>query len=137
MTELMTDLAPWAAALFVALCVLWLVWRAIRNLFSVRAAEPQDMGPPVIPDTSRREPMLSRSSPPSPSSIPDAADVLALKASIDALARQIGLLEKRLGPANTNVPSPVMPRLARETAVAPEPRKGDIEAPVIVPDRRI
>ncbi len=137
MTELMTDLAPMAAMAFVALCVVWLVWRAIRSLFGSRVRDPHEL-PRAAPDMSRREPVLvAATAPPSPSAVPDAADVLALKASIDGLARQIALLEKRLSPANTNVPAAFPPRPAREEAGAPDARPAISDEPVIVPERRI
>lgn len=137
MTDLMTtDVATFAAAIFVAVCVLWLVWRALRSLFRPHPSKTRDIGLPPEPDARRREPTLSAAPAPTLSpSVPDAADVLALKASIDALARQIGLLEKRLGPANTNVPPATAPRPAREAAEPP--RREVPETPVIVPDRRI
>jgi hypothetical protein len=138
MTELMTDLAPTAALAFVALCVVWLVWRAIRSLFGSRAREPHEL-PRAAPDVSRREPVLvAAPAPSSPATVPDAADVLALKASIDGLARQIALLEKRLSPANTNVPAAFPPRPAREPAIEPDARPAiPVEEPVIIPERRI
>ena len=99
MTDLMTGLAPLAATIFVTVCVLWLVWRALRSLFRPHPSKTRDIGLPPEPDARRREPTLGAAPAPTLSpSVPDAADVLALKASIDALARQIGLLEKRLGP---------------------------------------
>jgi hypothetical protein len=87
---------------------------------------------------SRREPVLvAATAPPSPSAVPDAADVLALKASIDGLSRQVALLEKRLSPANTNVPTAFPPRPVREPATDIEARPALSEEPVIVPERRI
>jgi hypothetical protein len=61
--------------------------------------------------------------------IPDAADVLALKASIDNLARQIAVLERRLAVSNG---------AAENTAgIRPdEPAQAPIEPPIIVPERR-
>jgi hypothetical protein len=135
MTELMTEFAPMAAMAFVALCIVWLVWRGIRNLFRSASPERHEM-PRVVTEASRREPHLGASTPPSsaPSTVPDAADVLSLKASIDALARQIGLLEKRLSPANTNTPPVLVPRAA---STEPEARKASAEPPVILPEGRI
>ena len=134
MNDLMTDLAPVAALMFVAACVLWLVWRAIRSLFrSSREAAPVAPASPAY-DTARREPLLPASRP-APTTIPDAADVLALKASIDALTKQIGLLERRLAPANTNVQA--APRAPATPSPESDERVARVEPPVIVPDRRI
>lgn len=133
MTDLMSDLAPLAAMIFVALCILWLAWRAIRHLFRSPARIPDDIPVRTMPDAPRREPSLAPSTS-APSAIPDAADVLALKASIDALARQIGALERRLAPANTNLA--VAPRPRRESAADNAGSPGR-EPPAIVPDRRI
>lgn len=134
MTDLMTDFAPIAAMMFVAACVLWLVWRAIRSLFRSPARARDDIPVHREPDGARREPVLgpSTQAAPAPSTIPDAADVLALKASIDALTRQIAALEKRLTPANTNVPVTLAPRHPREARM-----EASADAPVVVPDRRI
>ncbi|AWM87576.1 hypothetical protein [Microvirga sp. 17 mud 1-3] len=137
------ELAPIAAASFLGLCLVWLLWRALRRLVAPRAErqEPAFSEPvpqPVEPVPARREPVLAPSQPgpsqpvPQPS-VPDAADILALKASIDALTRQIASLEKRLVPAHSNevvVEKPV-PSAARPLSV-------DIlaEVPLVVPERR-
>jgi hypothetical protein len=134
MSDLMTDLAPLAALMFVAACVLWLVWRAIRGLFrSSREVAPVASAAPAY-DVARREPVLAASRPVQ-TTIPDAADVLALKASIDALTKQIGLLERRLAPANTNVLA--APRAPATPSAEPEEKVARVEPPLIVPDRRI
>lgn len=64
------------------------------------------------------------------STIPDAADVLALKAAIDNLARQVSALEKRLasGPAIPQ-PSQASPN---ESTVDPRP-----DLLPVTPDHRI
>jgi hypothetical protein len=56
----------------------------------------------------------------SSATIPDAADVLALKASIDALTRQIASLENRLLPALETLGSPDMAAPAKRDSVAPK-----------------
>jgi hypothetical protein len=43
------------------------------------------------------------------STIPDAADVLALKAAIDNLARQVATLERRLAAGQTSLPPQPLP----------------------------
>ena len=135
MTEL-TDLAPAAAMIFVALCLFWLVWRAIRGLFRSSERKSEERPVRADPDLLRRDPVLN-SSGAAPSTIPDAADVLALKASIDALARQIGALERRLSPANTNIPVELPARPARAPDVEADRNPSGAAAPVVVPDHRI
>jgi len=137
------ELAPIAAAAFLGLCLVWLVWRALRRLAAPRTErqEPAFSEPapqPAEPAPVRREPVLVPSGSSSPQSVPqpavpDAADILALKASIDALTRQIASLERRLVPANSNevvverpAPSPVRPLSVDILA----------EVPLVVPERR-
>lgn len=132
MTDGLTDLAPMAAALFLGLCLLWLVWRALRRLVAAPRSERQE---PAFQDSSepvsaRREPALHPVPPPPHPNVPDAADILALKASIDALTKQIASLERRLTPANSNVPPVEKP--------APKPSPVDVlaDVPLVVPERR-
>ncbi|WP_210484499.1 hypothetical protein [Microvirga antarctica] len=137
MTELMSDLAPVAAMMFVAACVLWLAWRAIRGLFRSGDGPSHQR---ADPDLSRQEPVLGAASSvtTTTSTIPDAADVLALKASIDALTRQIGALEKRLSPANTNVPTTLSPPSSPDAGTSPVRADAPKPAiPLVVADRRI
>lgn len=118
--------------LFLAACVLWLIWRALRRLFSPRErrVEPSLSDEPghnrIEPAVT--QPAASRAAAPV-SSIPDAADVLALKAAIDNLARQVSALEQRLaaGPTNLPVQSP-----SRDTSVDQSP-----VIPPVSPDHRI
>lgn len=132
MTAGLTDLAPMAAALFLGLCLLWLVWRALRRLVAAPRSERQE---PAFRDTlepvsTRREPPLNPVPPAPNPNVPDAADILALKASIDALTKQIASLERRLIPANSNVASVERP------APKPGPVDGLAEVPLVVPERR-
>jgi|GEM_PF-4244124 len=96
-------------SLFLALCCLWLIVRVIRRLFTSRRTrqEPSlEPVPEVRPSHSGLgEPQLARSV----STIPDAADVLALKAAIDNLARQVAALEKRLAVDQQYLPSQPSP----------------------------
>ncbi|MCD6070419.1 MAG: hypothetical protein K0Q80_1574 [Microvirga sp.] len=113
--------------LFLAACVLWLVWQAFRRALSPRKRRLE----PSLTD----EPDNARVDPASPqaaamvSTIPDAADVLALKAAIDNLARQVAGLEKRLAAGQTSLP--------------PQPLSSDRTAdpspiiPPVSPDHRI
>jgi len=109
MTTTMFDSLPSALlALFLAFCVLWLIWQAFRRLLS------RGKG--------RREPFRDAEAHPgleaptaqpaaaTVSTIPDAADVLALKAAIDNLARQVAALERRLAAGPTDLPSQPLPR---------------------------
>jgi hypothetical protein len=121
------DLVPTALAVIFAACVLWVLWRLIRALFRpspVRIDPPM----PLQPEQTRSDPPLVRSTVTAPA-IPDAADVLALKASIDNLARQIAVLERRLA---------VSSGAAESTAgMRPdEPAQAPAEPPIIVPERR-
>jgi len=64
------------------------------------------------------------------STIPDAADILALKAAIDNLARQVAALEKRLASGQFDLQSASTSPSARTV----EPRS---ELPAVTPDHRI
>ncbi len=71
-------------ALFLAVCVLWLIWQAFRRLLSPRKrrlepsfADEQDSSR-IVPAGPQAAAAVS--------TIPDAADVLALKAAIDTSA---------------------------------------------------
>ncbi|MCB5175712.1 hypothetical protein [Microvirga lenta] len=94
------EMAPAAFAVLAAVLVIWLVWRLVRGALRLvlGARESPADAPRPRKATERREPVLG---PPAAASVPsrpvpDAADVLALKASIDALTRQIASLEKKL-----------------------------------------
>lgn len=89
-------------ALFLAACVLWLVWQTIRRLLSPRK---ERLEPSLAdePSNARIEPAIPRAAT-TVSTIPDAADVLALKAAIDNLARQVAALEKRLAARQADLP---------------------------------
>ncbi|MGO4571623.1 hypothetical protein [Microvirga sp. 2TAF3] len=130
----LSGLAPVAAAFFVAACVLWLVWRGFRRLLQSPGADRQEPQFTVQVESgqARREPALGPAQATAPS-IPDAADVLALKASIDALTKQIAALEKRLAPANSNIPATdgAPPAAARTRQI-----DALCEVPLIVPERR-
>ena len=128
---MLAEYTPILFIILLAVGILWIIWRLARRLFGgtahraeptaaahlERDAPPRDVG--VRP--------LAASSP----TIPDAADVLALKAAIDNLARQVAALESRLAPGRpvTQAPDPVP---ARPLERAPAPA----EAPPVLPDRR-
>jgi hypothetical protein len=65
--------------------------------------------------------------------IPDAADVLALKAAIDNLARQVAALEKRLALGQASLQAVQVPPAGK----AAERLSELFEAPPVVPDRRV
>ncbi|WP_201841742.1 hypothetical protein [Microvirga zambiensis] len=114
-------------ALFLAACVLWLIWQAFRRLLSPRKRRLE----PYLadePDTSRTQPAGPQAAA-AVSTIPDAADVLALKAAIDNLARQVTALEKRLAAGQTSLPAETLPndRKAEQGPVTPS----------VSPDHRI
>ena len=114
-------------ALFLAVCVLWLIWRVFRRLLTPRKRR---LEPSLAdePGTTRSEPASLRAAA-AVSTIPDAADVLALKAAIDNLARQVAALEKRLAAGQTSLPAQTLPsdRNAEQSPVTPS----------VSPDHRI
>jgi hypothetical protein len=65
--------------------------------------------------------------------IPDAADVLALKAAIDNLARQVAALEKRLAPGQASLQAVQAPAAERTSERVSEVSK----VPLVVPERRV
>jgi hypothetical protein len=126
MTTMFDSLPAALLALFLAVCVLWLVWQAFRRLLAPRKRR---LEPSLIdePDRSRIAPPVSQTAT-TVSSIPDAADVLALKAAIDNLARQVAALERRLAADQTSPSQPV-----------PSDRIVDqgLEIPSVSPEHRI
>jgi hypothetical protein len=117
-------------ALFLAFCVLWLIVQTLRRLLSSRRTRREPvLEPSSEPRPSYQEPASLQAAAPV-STIPDAADVLALKASIDNLARQVAALEKRLASGLAD-PQPTRAS-AIETTVVPRP-----ELPPVTPDHRI
>jgi len=114
-------------ALFLALCVLWLIWQAFRRLLSPRRNRRE----PYHADEPGHGPMEQTVRPTAAvvSTIPDAADVLALKAAIDNLARQVAALERRIAADHASLPPQPAPseRRVEESAVIPS----------VSPDHRI
>jgi hypothetical protein len=84
-----------------AVIAVWIVWRLVRRVlrFAFRGSGDAPVRTRHSPDQERREPVLGAPGTPAAPSVPDAADILALKASIDALTRQIASLERKLVPA--------------------------------------
>ena len=127
------DLAPTLIVLFLAACVLWLMWSALRRLFrSPKRAQDASLAPGPEPIVGRHEPTVQPVSAPA-QAIPDAADVLALKAAIDNLARQVAALEKLLASGQASVQAVQVPPAGR----AAERLSEVFEAPPVVPDRRV
>jgi len=127
------DLVPILFLVLLAGGVLWILWRLIHRLF--RSAPPRRepvIQPNLEPNAIRQEPSLQPAARPA-STIPDAADVLALKGAIDNLARQVAALERRL--ASDNGRQPASPPSPLVKAVERPP--GMSEAPPVVPDRRV
>jgi hypothetical protein len=145
MNSTISDYAPTLIILILGLCVLWVLFRIIRAVFrrGPERLEPRMQGVPgetsrhdVSQDLGqepRREPRLTAHAGP-PATIPDAADVLSLKQSIDNLARQIAVLEQRLAGSEalrpTGAGASIRPAPA---ASAPVPS----ETPVVVPEHRV
>jgi hypothetical protein len=131
--SMFNDLAPTLIVLFLAACVLWLIWSALRRLFR-SPGRPQDASPAPDPKpmVERREPTVQPVSAPA-QAVPDAADVLALKAAIDNLARQVAALEKRLASGKVSLQAVQAPAAERTSE-----RVSDVSgAPLVVPDRRL
>ena len=127
------DLAPTLIVLFLAACVLWLIWSALRRLFrSPKRAQDASLTPDPEPFVGRREPTVQPVSAPA-QAIPDATDVLALKAAIDNLARQVAALEKRLAPGQTSLQAVQVPPAERTSERVSEVSK----VPPVVPERRV
>ena len=131
--SMFNDLAPTLIVLFLAACVLWLIWSALRRLFrSPKRAQDASLTPDPEPFVGRWEPTVQPVLAPA-QAIPDAADVLALKAAIDNLARQVAALEKRLAPGQASLQAVQAPAAERTSE-----RVSEVSgAPLIVPDRRL
>jgi hypothetical protein len=127
MATMFDNLPAALVTLFLAACVLWLIWRAFRHLMSPRRGR---LEPSLVnePGNDRIESAGPRSAT-AVSTIPDAADVLALKAAIDNLARQVAALERRLAASQTSPPPQPSPtdRTVERSAVLPS----------VSPDHRI
>ncbi len=116
--------------IFLAFCVLWLVVQALRRIVRSRRGRREPVLEPVS-ESQRNEHGRTTPHPTHPlSTIPDAADVLALKAAIDNLARQVAALEKRLASG----PTLVGPTQAPPPDRVIEPRP---ELSPVTPDHRI
>jgi hypothetical protein len=87
-------------------------------------------------DSSRVAPVSSQAA--SVSTIPDAADVLALKAAIDNLARQVAALEKRLAGGQTSLPPQPAPsdRTASDITASERTVEQSPAIPSVSPDHR-
>jgi hypothetical protein len=92
------EFAPAVIAVLAAALAVWIVWRLVRRVlrFAFRGSGDAPVRTRHSPDQERREPVLGAPGTPAAPSVPDAADILALKASIDALTRQIASLERKL-----------------------------------------
>lgn len=131
--SMFNDLAPTLIVLFLAACVLWLIWSALRRLFrSPKRAQDASLAPDPEPTVERREPTVQPVSAPA-QAIPDAADVLALKAAIDNLARQVAALEKRLASGQASLQAVQAPPAERMSERVSEVSK----VPLVVPERRV
>ncbi len=117
-------------ALFLAFCVLWLIWQVLRRLRPSRRGRQESYREAQPEPRTRLDESAPLQAAGTVSTIPDAADVLALKAAIDNLARQIAALEKRLASG----PIDHQPASASASVTSVEPRP---ELPAVTPDHRI
>jgi hypothetical protein len=119
--------APAAIGLFLLLCVVWVLFRILRAFFRRRPARHDPVMEPAGVSALRQEPRLV-ADPPASAAPALNGDMAALARSIDRLADQIALIEKRLGGAE-----------ARIAVHAPEPGRAATLAPdtVIVPERPV
>ncbi|WP_204215636.1 hypothetical protein [Microvirga pudoricolor] len=128
---MISDYAPLAIVAVLALCVLWVVIRILGALFRRR---PERQDPPMEAATiapSRQEPRLVAEAAPVSAARPDAADLRNLQESIDRLAQQVSLLERRLG---ERFPDPgALPGEAITSSRSS--REASPEAPIIPGDR--
>jgi len=116
--------------LFLAFCVLWLIVQALRRMVSSRRRR-REPAPEAVPEPRpSHQAMAAPQATGAVSTIPDAADVLALKAAIDNLARQVAALEKRL------VSGQATPQ---QTQAFPNDRTAEPrpDLPSVTPDHRI
>lgn len=127
-----TEIIPLLFILLLGAGILWIIWRLVRRLFGSPAGrqEPAIATDPE-PDVPHRD-LVPRPVTASSPAIPDAADVLALKAAIDNLARQVAALENRLASGNNTVPLPHPASSSRAT----EPAGSAMAAPPLNADRR-
>jgi hypothetical protein len=115
--------------LFLAFCVLWLIVQALRKLLPFRRRPEGSQDSITSSRTIHPESGAFTKTGPV-STIPDAADVLALKAAIDNLARQVASLEQRLASESTDS----QPLKAFPIKLDGEPVP---ELPPVTPDHRI
>jgi hypothetical protein len=117
------EFAPALLAVLAAAVAFWAMWRLARRALGFGARRPEDA--PARSGRSgareRREPVLGLPVGPSSPAVPDAADVLALKASIDALTRQIASLERTLVPLVEDAPASSAENGRRSNAPAKRP----------------
>lgn len=124
------NLTPALLTLFLTFCVLWLLWQVLRRILSSRKRRREpNLDSQLGARTNLNEPAAPQVAG-TVSTIPDAADVLALKAAIDNLARQVAVLEKRLASGQSD-PQPVAPS---PSVRAVEPNS---ELPAVTPAHRI
>jgi hypothetical protein len=123
--------APTAAVILLMLAGIWVIWRGAKGLIRSIGGTPR--GAPIQHERleqDRIEPVLGPATS-SPAPILNAADVFALKASIDALTHQVAALERRLAP------SPVAPRIAPHLVKSNEDPPAASAAPPILVQPRI
>ena len=127
-----TEYIPLLFILLLVAGILWIIWRLVRRLFGSPASRQEPaIGTDPEPDVPPRD-LVPRPVTASSPVIPDAADVLALKAAIDNLARQVAALESRLASGNNTVPLPHPASASRAT----DPAGVAMGAPPIIADRR-
>ncbi|HZH52962.1 MAG TPA: hypothetical protein VEZ16_13905 [Microvirga sp.] len=114
------EFAPALGAILAAALAAWIVWRILRRGWQLAFGRPENASvqPQHSPLQERREPVLGPVGEAPAVQVPDTADIRALRASIDALTRQIASLEQKLAPAPqpTGKIVPITPAITGEDA---------------------
>lgn len=124
--SLSAELAPAAGTVLLAALTLWLLWRGVGRLLRAFGSKPQaSQGTsPRDQHRERREPTLEPAAPQTSTAL-DTSEILALKASIDALTQQVADLSRKLAASEVRLtagsrPTPIVMN-REEIAVSVDP----------------
>ena len=126
------DVAPAAAFIALASAILWIVWGLVRRLRQLTMRRPTESRSPITSPQIRQEPVLVPAAKEEKTASSDAAELVALRASIDALTQQVAALVNVMPSARMARPAPHQGTrvVKNDNAVAPS-----APPPVIVPRR--